>query len=162
MPEVGFKFKGREYTVDRPCQFDSYCTPTDFDQWAAHTGEWVAALAKKAISGEQYDKYHRIAQQYAELVKRNQKCRITCTSGTKALVTMAQHSKMLAESWATPIEDDEIDSDWGWIGTIGLPMLPGVGDLEEMIKRAYITRLLPLAVIAALILFSGDERKQRT
>ena len=162
MPEVGFKFKGREYTADQPCMFESYCTPKDFDQWAAHTGEWVAALAKKAISGEQYDKYHRIAQKYAELVKRNQSCHITCTSGTAALVTMAQYAKALAESWATPIEDDDIEGDWGWIGTIGLPMLPGVGDLEEMIKRAYLTRYIPLAIIAALIFFSGNGREQRS
>lgn len=161
MPDVGFSFKGREYTADRPCMFDAYCVPDDFDNWAKHTGEWVLALSKKAITGDQYDKYNRIAQQYADLVKRNQSCRITCTSGTQTLVEMAKHAKMLAESWATPIEQDEIDSDWGWLGTLKLPMLPGVGDLEDIIKRAYIQRLLPLAILAALILFGDDDERKR-
>ncbi len=161
MPEVGFKFKGRTYTVERPCMFDDYCTPTDFNQWASHTGEWLAALAKKAVGVERQEHYLRIARRYADLVQRNQNCRVTCTAATKALVATAQLSKELAESWDDPVTADEVESDWGWIGTIGLPMLPGVGDIEEMIKAAFWQRYLPIiAAVGALFLLASSERRR--
>lgn len=161
MTDVGFTFKGRAYTADQPCMFDAYCTPTDFDQWAAHTGEWVAALAKKAISPEQYDQYHAIAKRYEALVRRNQSCSVTCTAATKALVTMAQLAKALAESWDDPVVEGEVTSDWGWIGTIMLPMLPGVGDLEEMIRGAVLKRYLPIiGIVAALWLLNSNDRRR--
>lgn len=161
MPDVGFEFKGRAYTPERPCLFDNYCTPTDFDQWAAHTGEWVAALGKKAWGDAQQADYMRIAKRYADLVERNQGCRITCTSATRALVSIAQLSKELAESWGDPVTVDEVESDWGWIGTIRLPMLPGIGDLEAMIRGAFLKRYLPMiGIAAALWMLASSERRR--
>lgn len=160
--DVGFSYQGRAYTPQEPCAFTTRCMPADFDRWAFHAGEWVSAVAARATTSQQREAYRRVSERYAKLLQDNKDCGfLTCTSATRAMVSISELSKALADSWGEPVSETEVEADWGWISALHLPLpnLPGIGDLEQMIRGAVLNKYLPvLGVVAALWLLNSGGR----
>lgn len=162
LDRVGFTHKGREYTEDAPCVFNDFCSPADADRWAKHTGDWLNAVRKRATTPERMQQWEGLARRYAAALESSDNCNVlTCTSSTRALVSMAQLLKALADSWGAPVEEDEVLTDWGWIDALQLPIIPGLEELKQKVKDKiqahFIGKYAPFALLALLLLWDDDK-----
>lgn len=130
---VGFRYKAFDYTPDRPCSFDQYCTPKDALNWQRHTEQWIAALYRRANTPERQETIRRLFERYGRFVESASGCRFTCTSPTEGLVSAAQLAKAYADSWGEPIDD--VENDWGNVGPAQTPIPPEIHDLSDSIPE---------------------------
>lgn len=119
---VGFRWKGMHYTPDSPCLIGGtlYCTQNDWGLWKGHTLEWIGKV--KAVDPPAYQ---TLVDRYADVVARNDATTMARLSAIRALVAMAELSRMIiVERHGETVTD--IKNDWGDVGQIGWPIAEDV------------------------------------
>lgn len=119
--QVGFRYKGDDYTADKPCKFAEHCSGTEIDYWHARTGQWLTLLRDRVTDPAREALFKNLVLRLSEASKLPQGD-TTLFSGREnkkkvlAFVTIALQAATLANSWGPPVivgEDGDIAYDWG-------------------------------------------------